>query len=153
MQKKPCEDKALCKSFHYPSISLIVPAYNKEKHISKCITSLFKTAAQHPNFCEIIVVDNGSSDFTYEIAWATIQRCRRRWPNIKGKVIRYGINTSWAEAIKIGVNSAFGELILILDANVWWELSIINKILEKSCDGEYCLEMRKNVKVFPNPWI
>ena len=54
--------------------SIIVPAYNIEKHVSKCITSLFKNAEQYPNFCEIMVVDYGSSDYTYEITWATIQK-------------------------------------------------------------------------------
>ena len=47
-----------------PIASFIVPAYNEEKYIRKCIDSLL--AQTEPNF-EIVVVDDGSTDGTFEI--------------------------------------------------------------------------------------
>ena len=41
----------------YPKISVIVPAYNEEKTIGKCLQSL--TQLDYPNY-EVIVVDDGS---------------------------------------------------------------------------------------------
>ncbi|NWF86197.1 glycosyltransferase, partial [Candidatus Bathyarchaeota archaeon] len=54
-------------------VSLIAPAYNEERNISRCLESLFKCAENYPGPCEIIVVDDGSNDCTYEVAWATIE--------------------------------------------------------------------------------
>ncbi len=42
-------------------ISIIIPAYNEEKYISKCLACIIKNA---PNIYEIIVVDNASTDWT-----------------------------------------------------------------------------------------
>ncbi|OGG14842.1 hypothetical protein A2773_07120 [Candidatus Gottesmanbacteria bacterium RIFCSPHIGHO2_01_FULL_39_10] len=48
-----------------PSISVIIPAYNEEKYIARCLSSLKKQT--YKDF-EIIVVDNNSTDKTAEIA-------------------------------------------------------------------------------------
>ncbi|MDW8022767.1 MAG: glycosyltransferase family 2 protein [Nitrososphaerota archaeon] len=114
----------------YPSVSFVVPAYNEEKRISRCITSLFANASNYPGFCEIIVIDDGSDDYTYEIAWAAIQKCRRRWPNIRCKVVRHCANLGKAEALRTGVNKAQGELIAMVDADTWWEPNALKELVE-----------------------
>lgn len=47
-------------------ISIIVPAYNEERYIKACLQSILE--AKTPNVCEIIVVDNLSTDATAAIA-------------------------------------------------------------------------------------
>lgn len=47
------------------TISLIIPAYNEEKYIKKCLVSAF---AQEEKFDEVILVDNNSTDKTVAIA-------------------------------------------------------------------------------------
>ena len=49
----------------FPKISIIVPAFNEEKTIQQCIESLRNV--DYPNF-EIIVVDDGSTDQTFQKA-------------------------------------------------------------------------------------
>ena len=51
-----------------PKISIIVPAYNEEKTITSTIQSLQKI--DYPNY-EIIIVDDGSTDQTYQKAIQT----------------------------------------------------------------------------------
>ena len=50
-----------------PMISIIIPAYNEEKHIEACLTSIFNVDYPKAGY-EIILVDNGSTDRTREIA-------------------------------------------------------------------------------------
>lgn len=47
-----------------PSISIVVPVLNRERTIGKCVQSLMEL--DYPSY-EVIVVDNGSADKTYEI--------------------------------------------------------------------------------------
>lgn len=47
-------------------ISLIIPAYNEEKYIRNCIESVLEN--KHEALFELIVVDNGSQDKTFEVA-------------------------------------------------------------------------------------
>lgn len=122
--------QAYPKSIFKPPVSIIVPAYNNEKTISACLTSLFQSAAQYMGFCEIIVVDNGSSDYTYEMAWATIQKCRRKWPRINGKLVRHTFKLDRKEAVKTGVNKAFGTLIAIVDTQTCWKHNTLRELVE-----------------------
>lgn len=102
---------------HYPMVSFVVSAYNEEKNVSRCINSLFRCAEKYDGLCEIIVVDDGSSDFTYEIAWAAIQLNRRRYPKVRAKVVRHSTNLGKVEAVKTGLNKALGSIIAVVDAD------------------------------------
>jgi len=68
----------------YPMVSFVVPAYDEEKNVSGCIASLFKNAEKYGGPCEVIVVDDGSRDFTYEVAWSSLQLNRKRLPQVRG---------------------------------------------------------------------
>jgi len=113
-----------------PPVSIIVPAYNSERLIPTCLISFFQNASKYTGFCEIIVVDNGSSDYTYEIAWATIQECRRKWPMVHGKVVRTTAKLDRKEAIKIGANKAFGTLMAVVDPQTCWKSNTLKLLVE-----------------------
>lgn len=83
-------------------VSFVVSAFGEGKNVFRGINSLFKCAGKYDGLCEIIVVDDGSSDFTYEIAWAAIQLNRRRYPKVRGKVVRHSTNLGKVEAVKTG---------------------------------------------------
>jgi cellulose synthase/poly-beta-1,6-N-acetylglucosamine synthase-like glycosyltransferase len=118
------------KRLSYPMVSFVVPAYNEEKNISRCIKSLFKCAEKYNGLCEIIVVDDGSKDYTYEVAWATIELNRSRRPQVRGKVVRHSVNLGKVEAIRTGVDRALGSLIAIVDADSWWLPDTLVKLVD-----------------------
>ncbi|PAV24503.1 hypothetical protein CF392_15895 [Tamilnaduibacter salinus] len=62
--------------------SIIIPALNEEKHIKECLESITNQTLQR-FFYEVIVVDNGSSDATTEIAQEYADEVHI---NVKGKV-------------------------------------------------------------------
>lgn len=108
------------KRMFYPMVSFVVPAYNQEKNVARCITSLFKCAEKYDGNCEIIVIDDGSTDYTYEVAWSALQLERRTNPRVRGKVVRHSANLGKIEALRTGVNRTLGGLVSIVDADSEW---------------------------------
>jgi cellulose synthase/poly-beta-1,6-N-acetylglucosamine synthase-like glycosyltransferase len=104
----------------YPMVSFVVPAYNEEKNIMRCLNSLFECAVNFRGSSEILVIDDGSTDNTYEIAWATINSKRQEFPHIRAKVVRHTTNLGKAEALRTAVNKALGEYVAIVDADTFW---------------------------------
>jgi cellulose synthase/poly-beta-1,6-N-acetylglucosamine synthase-like glycosyltransferase len=118
------------RNLQYPMVSFVVPAYDEEKNIPRCIDSLFKCAERYDGLCEIIAIDDGSRDFTYEIAWSAIELNRKSYPRVLGKVARHFSNLGKIEAIKTGVNKAQGSVIAVVDADSWWLPDTLVKLVD-----------------------
>ena len=86
-----------------PRISLYVPAYNAERYLARCLEAI---QAQTLRPDEVLVVDDGSTDRTAEIA--------RGYPVT---VVPHGVNQGLAAARNTGVRSARNELVASLDAD------------------------------------
>lgn len=86
----------------WPRISVVVCAYNEERHIEDCLESLM--ACDYPGF-EVIVCDDGSTDRTAEIA--------RRHPFRVLELEHAGLSA----ARNAGVAAASGEVVAFLDAD------------------------------------
>jgi len=115
-------------SNYFPTVSFVIPAYNEEKTISKCIASLFRNATRYPNYAEIIVADDGSTDRTHEVAQATIKLNQRVWPYVHGEVIKHEKNLGKAQAIKAGIDKAAGEVTAIVDADSRWNPDALKQL-------------------------
>ena len=83
-----------------PDLSVIVPAWNAEKTLALCLEGLMRQTLALDCY-EIIVVDDGSTDQTAEIA--------RRFPI----VYHYQENQGPATARNVGVSLAEGDLIFL----------------------------------------
>ena len=115
------EEKKKKKIFkEYPKVSIIVPAYNEEKNIEKAIKSLLELDYPKDRL-EIIVVDDGSKDKTYEIA--------KKFESDIVKVYKKE-NGGKASALNYGIKKATGELIVTLDADSVVPKDALKKMLE-----------------------
>ena len=123
--------KKVRKLNEYPTVTFIVPARDEEKHISRCLTSLFKAAAYYPAPCQIIVVDDGSTDQTYRNAWKTIQDNRKLWPHVRAKVVWHSANLGKLEALRTATNKAMSELIATVDADTWWGSDALYELVKR----------------------
>lgn len=87
----------------FPQISVIIPAYNCEKTIGKCLDSL--SSQDYPSF-EIIVIDDGSTDNTARIC--------RSYTHVK---LIQTLNGGPSRARNIGVQKAKGEILAFTDGD------------------------------------
>jgi glycosyltransferase involved in cell wall biosynthesis len=95
-----------------PCLSILIPAYNEEKRIAN---TLLETCATIDSFSipyEIIVVNDGSDDRTFEEA----SRIAKSHNNIK--VVHYTQNGGKGNAIKYGCKFVTGDLVTFLDADL-----------------------------------
>jgi GT2 family glycosyltransferase len=91
----------------YPTVSIVVPTYNRSNFIEKTFSSLVNQDYPKDQF-EIIVVDDGSSDGTTEI----LERFKRDYPFFQ---YLSQSNKGPATARNLGIQHAQGEIILFMD--------------------------------------
>jgi cellulose synthase/poly-beta-1,6-N-acetylglucosamine synthase-like glycosyltransferase len=114
----------------YPMVSFVVPAFNEEQTLPRCINSLFRCAAGYPGPVEVIAVDDGSVDASYEVAFASLQLNTQKNPAVRGRVIRHMTNLGKVEALRTGVNCAFGQVVAVVDADSWWHSDALRSLVE-----------------------
>ena len=114
----------------FPMISFVVSMFNQETTISHSIRSLFKCASDYRGPSEIILVDDGSTDDTYESAWATLDSMRKESPNIRGQAIKHMTHLGKTEAAKTGSNKAMGEYLALIDAATSCDSLSLNNLVD-----------------------
>ena len=90
-------------------LSIIIPCYNEEARLGSTLEELAEFASSRVEACEIIVVDDGSTDDTSAVARAI--NC----PNLR--VIRGGVNRGKGHAVRTGMLAAVGDVRLFTDAD------------------------------------
>lgn len=106
-------------------ISVIIPTYNEEKHIQKCVESLLRQ--DFPDF-EIICVDDGSTDATREI----LQRFAEKKQIIFLKQNHLGPG----HARNLGVTFAGGEILVFVDADMSFKEGFLKDLVQPIIDGK-----------------
>jgi len=103
-------------------VSVLVPARNEEKNISVCIESLIKQ--DYPNF-EIIILNDNSTDNTYEVANSYLNSAN----NIKvlngDKLPEGWLGKNWA-CHQLAQNS-HGRILIFTDADNYYESTAVSK--------------------------
>ncbi len=87
--------------------SVIIPAYNAERTIKRCVESIVR---QERDFAEIIIIDDGSTDRT----GAIIQQLTGKYPEIK---YIYQKNAGVSNARNRGLQDARGQFITFVDSD------------------------------------
>lgn len=121
-----------------PKVSIIVPAYNTEKYISKCLESLVNQTLKE---IEIILIDDGSKDNTLNIAKSFMEKDSRI------KIISQ-TNQKQGAARNQGMRVAKGEYIGFVDSDDWVDLDYFEKLYNsaKKYDTDIACAGYKRVK-------
>jgi len=106
-------------------VSVVIPAYNSEKYIERTLKSVL---SQTLDSIEIIVVENGSTDKTYEIANKVLSsQSRFAWKLIRLEEANVG------RARNIGIQNVRGKYVYFLDSDDFINDSAIER-LYKICE-------------------
>lgn len=89
-------------------LSIVIPVYNVEKYIERCLNSIFNLNLEN----EIILIDDGSTDRSLEI----IEKIKENNINENIKIIRQS-NQGPSEARNKGIEIAEGEYISFIDSD------------------------------------
>lgn len=109
---------------YQPQVSVVVPAFNEGKVILRTLESLL--ASEYPNF-EIIVVDDGSTDDTHDLAVGAYG------DNPQVSVFKKE-NGGKAEALNFGWRKATGEIVIALDADTLFTKETISALAHRFAD-------------------
>mgnify|MGYP004464927087 FL=1 len=114
--------------------SIIVPAYNTEKYIDKCLKSIFSNT--YKNF-EVIIVNDGSTDKTEDI----INKYIKKYDNI---IYIKQKNMGLSLARNNGVKKATGDYLLFIDSDDYVEKNLLENI-NKNIDDLDVLRYQLNI--------
>lgn len=123
-------------------ISVIVPVHNGSHYIERCIDSIAKSSYEH---IEIIVVENGSTDSSYEI-------CKKLSEN-DGRIRLFSTEQCGvSNARNIGIDNAYGDWISFVDADDYISPVMLQQLmettLEYSADLVFCDLIHGNEEFF-----
>ena len=105
-----------------PLISIVIPVYNVEKYLEKCLKSVL---SQNFTDYEIILVNDGSKDNSLKICNSFVQLDDRI------KLIDKE-NGGLSDARNFGINHSTGKYIIFLDSDDYWrEKTALNLVVEK----------------------
>ncbi|MFD4504505.1 bifunctional polysaccharide deacetylase/glycosyltransferase family 2 protein [Streptomyces sp. NPDC058457] len=108
-------------------VSVIVPAYNEKE----CIANTLESLAQSTHPIEVIVVDDGSTDGTSEIARAAADKLGM--PNVR--VIRQE-NAGKPAALNNGVRNASYDIVVMMDGDTVFEPETVRHLVQPFADPE-----------------
>lgn len=124
-------------------LTIVVPSYNTSQYINKCLPTFLDESILDD--LEVLIVDDGSADSTYEIA----KRFEDQYPNTVRAVRKE--NGGHGSVINVGIQMASGKYMKIVDGDDWVHTKnlcrLVNDLKEQDADvaiNPFCLVNAKS---------
>lgn len=114
------------------SLSIVVPAYNEGVRLGKSLRAIVTYLKYYPADTELIVVDDGSTDGTANIARAELADS----PSVRTSVISYQSNLGKGRAVRLGLLASRGAIALFTDADLSTPITETPKLVDPIVQGE-----------------
>jgi glycosyltransferase involved in cell wall biosynthesis len=112
-----------------PELTIFIPVYDEEESIDELYIQLSKTLEKINYIAEIIFVDDGSQDHSFDKLKSISQKDSRV------KIIRFRKNFGQTAALRAAIEHSQGEFFIPLDADLQNDPADIPKLLEKANQG------------------
>jgi len=136
----------------YHLVSVMIPFYNAEKTISKCLNSI---QDQTYKKIEIVAVNDGSKDNSLRL----IQEFQKSCKGIKIRIINLKHSGITGKVYNTGLKNCKGELILKLDSDMWLDKNYIEFLVKEfsegviGCQGVWGLDPSKKYSLMEKVYI
>lgn len=104
-------------------ISVVVPVYNEEKTVAQVLNSL----ASVPLELEVIIIDDASTDRTWEI----LQQLRQQEPFTSYRYVRHEHNQGKGAGLRTGFRLVSGDLVTVQDADMEYDPQDLPRLVRK----------------------
>lgn len=121
-------------------ISIIIPCYNVEKYLPKCLDSIVNQTYKN---LEIICINDGSTDNTLDLL-------NKYKLNDSRIVVIDQENSGASMARNNGLNYVTGDYIMFVDSDDWIDLYTCEIALNKALSNDYDLVIWNYIREFPN---
>jgi glycosyltransferase involved in cell wall biosynthesis len=108
-----------------PFLSVIMPVYNEAATVARVVRSVLA----QPVVCELIIVDDGSSDGTY----AALEAVARYEPLIT--LLKHDVNQGKGAALRTAIQRARGNVVIIQDADLEYDPAEYPRLLRPIVNG------------------
>jgi hyaluronan synthase len=112
---------------HMPTVSMAIAVKNEEANIAATLESLFG-CAYPAHLLEVIVVDDGSTDGT----WQVLKDARKRFPHLRA--FRFAENKGKRHAMALGALEATGEILVYVDSDTTVDKESVYRIVQPFVD-------------------
>jgi glycosyltransferase involved in cell wall biosynthesis len=119
-----------------PGLTVVLPCFNEAPNVERAITEATWAAAWNADEHEIVVVDDGSTDGTAEIA----REAARQVPGVR--VVRHERNGGYGAALQTGLRAARMPWVLLTDADLQFDLDQIERFVPITDDADVVLGWR-----------
>ncbi len=103
-------------------ISVVLPVFNEGGHLAASLRTIERTITEAGHRCELVLVDDGSSDTTWEIVREAATR-----PGVRG--LRFSRNFGKEAALMAGLEAARGDAVLVMDADLQHPPALIPRMI------------------------
>ncbi|HEY59391.1 MAG TPA: glycosyltransferase [Anaerolineae bacterium] len=115
-----------------PELSVIIPVYNEQELIGLTLESLFSYMAKNYGLCEVVIVDDGSTDSTIEIVK---QVDKPPTGKVAFRILLNEVNRGKGFSLRRGMLAAKGAVRIFIDADMPFELDAMTNIYHKVSTG------------------
>ena len=111
-----------------PFLSIVIPAHNEESRLPRTLEQIFAFLKNQPYSSEVIIVENGSTDRTLELA----REFAARHQNL---IIIHEEQRGKGNAVRRGMLAAHGEYRFICDADLSMPIDEVKKFIPPALDN------------------
>lgn len=118
-------------------VSIIIPVYNNEEYLSKCIDSILRQSYSN---LEVLLLDDGSKDNSYKL----MKEYEKKYPNII-KCYKNDFNIGVSKTRNKALNLVNGDYVLFIDSDDYIEPNYIEMLISNIANNDIIISGYKRV--------